>query len=136
MNARSFLILAGIAFIGLVTRNIFWAFLAGIVFLFYALSTTASSFKKGATRSKIRAKTAFHDISQDMERTTGKYPSTFFEDAGKAITDKIGESIKPPGARSHHDATENFRWGMKDPGVKIGNAVQKFLDGLAKLFGR
>lgn len=136
MNARTLLILIGIGFIGLVTRQFFWAFLAGIVFLFYALSVTGRSIRIGATKAKVRVKNKFNTELGEMEKVTGKYPNTLFEDAGKSIVEKINEHTLPSGAKSYHDATENYRWGMKDPVAKLGTAAQRLLDGLAKLFGK
>ncbi len=136
MNARTFLILAGIVFIGLVTKNIFWSIVAALVFFFYALSLGGKAVRRGVSKTNARIKGRINSDLADMEKTTGKYPAGFFDSAGKAIAEKMGESMVPPGAKSYRDANHNYRWAMKDPLGKAGAAAQKFLDGLGKLFGK
>lgn len=136
MNARTFLILAGIVFIGLVTKNIFWAIVAGLVFFFYAVSLGGKAVRHGVTRTRARIKNRVNADLAEMEKTTGKYPAGFFDQAGKAITEKMGESMVPPGAKSYKDANHNYRWAIRDPLGKAGDAAKKFLDGLGKLFGK
>ncbi len=135
MNARTFLILAGIFFIGLVTKNIFWTIIAALIFFFYALSLGGHAVRKGASKTKTRIKQSFNAEMGELEKTTGKFPGTFFEDAGKAIVEKMGEDMVPPGAKSYREAS-NYRWAIKEPAVKLPAAVGKFLDGLFKLFGK
>ena len=133
---RTFLILAGIVFIGLVTKNIFWSIIGVLVFFFYALSLGGHAVRKGASKTKARIKQTFNAEMGELEKTSGKFPGTFFEDAGKAIVEKANESMVPAGAKSYKDATHNYRWGIREPAVKLPIAVGKFLDGLYKLFGK
>lgn len=110
--------------------------MAGLVFFFYALSLGGKAVRKSVSKTKTRTKQKFNSELAEMEKITGKYPAGFFDQAGKAIAEKMGESMVPPGAKSYRDANDNYRWAIKDPLGKAGMAAQKFLEGLGKLFGK
>jgi len=135
MNAFSLLTIIVFLWILYSTQQTFWVIVAGLLILAYfiAIASKATTQGVGKTRKKIRE--VYLGEMKEMDSVTGKYPAKFFDAAGKALAEKAGEHIAPPGVKSYKQAG-NMRWAIKDPMGKLYDSANKILDSLGKLFSR
>lgn len=115
------------------TRQTFWVIVAGLLVLAYAISISTKTVGKGVRKTTTKLSSVVQAEFKEMEGQTGKYPSKFFDSAGKAIMEKGLEF--PKGAKSYKEA-DNSKWAVYNPAEKIADVASKFLDGLGKLFSK
>jgi hypothetical protein len=135
MNALSTILL--LVFLGILflTKQVFWVIVAGLLLLAYMLTLASKSAGHGVRKAGKKVRAVYEGEMKEMEGTLGKYPAKFFDSVGKGAVEKINEYQAPKGAKSYREA-KNSRWAIKNPAEKLGDIVQKTLDGLGKLFGK
>ncbi|MEK6902172.1 MAG: hypothetical protein AABX02_01115, partial [archaeon] len=117
------------------THQTFWVIVGGILFLAYLLNIGVRSAGKGVHRVGKKTRAAYASEIKEMENVTGKYPSKFFDSVGKDIATKVNEHQAPAWAKNTEQAN-NARWTIVKPFDKAVESVNKFLDGLGKLFSK
>ena len=135
MNTVSLILLIVFLWALLVTKQIFWIVIAGLLFLAYLLTIVSYSTGHGIRKVGKKARAVYQGEIKEMEAVQGKYPAKFFDSVGKGMVEKVNEYQAPKGAKSYRHA-QNFRWALKQPMDKIGESAQKILDGLSKLFSK
>ncbi len=109
--------------------------MAALLLLVYLATQAGAAAKKGYVKGKNKIKTIYQEELKQMEGYSGKYPAKFFDSVGKGLFEKIGEYQAPKEAKHYRDA-QNYRWAIKPAPERITDAIHKFTDGLAKLFGK
>ncbi len=135
MNAFSLLVVLVFLWILYSTHQTFWVIVAGLLLLAYFLTIASKATARGVGKTRKKIREVYMGEMKEMDAVTGKYPAKFFDAAGKALAEKAGEHIAPPGVKSYKQA-ENMKWTIKDPMGKIYDSANKILDSLGKLFSR
>ncbi len=136
MQPTTFVILLVTLIILFNTKQIFLVLIAGLLLLAYAISYTSRSVTRGIRRTTHKLGQTYSAEIAEMEKTTRKYPSKFFDSVGKAAVEKAHESMAPAGAKNYRDV-ENFTWkSSKNFLGLVSDSAFKIMDGLGKLFGK
>lgn len=135
MNAFSLLVVLVFLWILYATHQTFWVIVAGLLILAYFISIASNATARGVGKTRKKVREVYAGEMKEMDAVTGKYPAKFFDAAGKALAEKAGEHLAPPGVKSYKQA-ENMKWTIKDPWGKFYDSANKILDSLGKLFSK
>jgi Ca2+/Na+ antiporter len=135
MNAFSLLVVLVFLWILYSTHQTFWVIVAGLLLLAYFLTIASKVTARGVGKTRKNIREFYSAEMKEMDSVTGKYPAKFFDSAGKAIAEKVADSLAPAGVKSYKQA-ENMKWAVKDPMGKLFDSSGKILDSLGKLFSK